>query len=474
MSLGSTESSARPTEGEGVGTPEEGEAAEVRIGVAGGACTADEVAGTGRGTGRRIDYLKLLEEGDASLESLGAQGQSTNLRPKVPDQTLNVGLQGATLAHSRSRYNEDPRVTVRAWTRTNRTQPCLRRNSKSRRGPNNRPRHTPAKREGRSNELGSSKREEGTSKSGGRGQWNVLGEGTTGSTLDTLNNSESTWNPKPPKLPPVPAAASNRGSLRAMKLQSANEHAYTWCTLTAPALDPKPTMLYKPHSSEVEAPPPKPLRPKDVQALTPPNSKSCGAAKGPGLHGQVAGVLGPHQTGPGPASKRKVRLLLYHWTILYCTISTILYTIESCYVLYYLTKCSGQVVMGLFGAFWGGTCFGGFGPKDLGNVGNYGGAMSSRRDSCIRVTPLPKHRGKAYLRGRACGGRAHKAGFHYVRRGHLACTCATSPRATHPPCKDMQKWDIQSQNARHAVRNGKKWMTTHVPISLHYALEMKS
>ena len=131
-------------------------------------------------TGRRIDYLKLLEEGDASLESLGAQGQSTNLRPKVPDQTLNVGLQGATLAHSRSRYNEDPRVTVRAWTRTNRTQPCLRRNSKSRRGPNNRPRHTPAKREGRSNELGSSKREEGTSKSGGRGQWKCARRGDDG------------------------------------------------------------------------------------------------------------------------------------------------------------------------------------------------------------------------------------------------------------------------------------------------------
>ena len=40
---------------------------------------------------RSGDYLKLFEKGDAGLESLGAQGKCSDLRPKVPDKLLNDG-----------------------------------------------------------------------------------------------------------------------------------------------------------------------------------------------------------------------------------------------------------------------------------------------------------------------------------------------------------------------------------------------
>ena len=52
---------------------------------------------------RSGDYLKLFEKGDAGLESLGAQGKCSDLRPKVPDKLLNDGGQVKARAHSRSR-----------------------------------------------------------------------------------------------------------------------------------------------------------------------------------------------------------------------------------------------------------------------------------------------------------------------------------------------------------------------------------
>ena len=46
---------------------------------------------------------KLFEEGDASLESLGAEREGSDLRPEVPQKTFHSRGQGALAAHSSRR-----------------------------------------------------------------------------------------------------------------------------------------------------------------------------------------------------------------------------------------------------------------------------------------------------------------------------------------------------------------------------------
>ena len=100
-----------------------------------------------------------------------------------------------------------------------RIQPCRSRNRKSTMGPSRSPMQSPRRTEAKSRPAGSSGNPEESPKSEGRGQRKESATVGAGSILGTLRSSESTWNPRPPKDPPVPAAANSKGSRCAMKLQ---------------------------------------------------------------------------------------------------------------------------------------------------------------------------------------------------------------------------------------------------------------
>ena len=85
---------------------------------------------------------------------------------------------------------------------------------------------SPRRTEAKSRPAGSSGNPEESPKSEGRGQRKESATVGAGSILGTLRSSESTWNPRPPKDPPVPAAANSKGSRCAMKLQHAREHGF--------------------------------------------------------------------------------------------------------------------------------------------------------------------------------------------------------------------------------------------------------